>query len=535
MNAKQEWPRPQAVEWIALAVGLVLVLRYRWLLDDAFVYFRYLDNLLFLDLGLVFNQGEYVEGFSSPAWLLLLLPLRALGLDYWYTVQALGCITFVAFWYGLVTLNRRLSPAGAVINLPLLFLAGNYAALTYFTSGLETPLVQLMAVLYALYILAPSSRALEAAMALSPLVRHEFAVPLILVGAWSWYRNKRFPTRLKTLAVIFVGGWVFFRVYYYADLFPNTFYLKNLWSYQQGLVYLHQTLTSYHFYSIAVVIAAGFVFLRQRGDEGLAASERLVMLAVATSVAAYVVSIGGDPRHYRFLAFPLCLVVCSFAGLIERLIQPLLRRGRRAVVPVGVALLLVFSLAYPPQLDAHPVTLKENHQRVRKISDASYHRHMRRLQHRRWSRKANRERMRAYAADQSTFRYEGVGKGFWCVRIYQRFDWRMIHSLGLTDAFLARTEMESKRTAHKWGLTRLAGDIVAVYRSTGQPGRGTFRWAVERNQAPEWIGVNLDTIEIIEKKVFNRHSFWENLSLALTFPDKIDPRKGGDEHSRQER
>ena len=142
---------------------------------------------------LVFNQGEYVEGFSSAAWLLLLLPVRALGIDYWYTVQALGCLVFVGFWYGLVTLNRRMSPTGTIINLPLLFLAVNYGVLSYFTSGLETPLVQLMAVLYALYILDPSSRRLEVAVALSPLVRHELAVPLILVGAWSWYRQGRFP------------------------------------------------------------------------------------------------------------------------------------------------------------------------------------------------------------------------------------------------------------------------------------------------------------------------------------------------------
>jgi hypothetical protein len=27
----------------------------------------------------------------------------------------------------------------------------------------------------------------------------------------------------------------------------------------------------------------------------------------------------------------------------------------------------------------------------------------------------------------------------------------------------------------------------------------------------------------IESKIFNRHRLWENLRLALTFPDRIDP------------
>ena len=40
--------RPSALEWIYLIVGLVLVYRYRWLFDDSFVYYRYVDNLLFL-------------------------------------------------------------------------------------------------------------------------------------------------------------------------------------------------------------------------------------------------------------------------------------------------------------------------------------------------------------------------------------------------------------------------------------------------------------------------------------------------------
>ena len=59
--------KPSPVEWCCLAGGLFLSIHYAWLLDDAFVYFRYIDNWLFLHFGLVFNKGEYVEGYSSPA------------------------------------------------------------------------------------------------------------------------------------------------------------------------------------------------------------------------------------------------------------------------------------------------------------------------------------------------------------------------------------------------------------------------------------------------------------------------------------
>ena len=59
---RQRFPRPTAIEWAALAASLFFTLQYSWLLDDAFIYFRYVDNLVYLGRGLVFNEGEYVEG-----------------------------------------------------------------------------------------------------------------------------------------------------------------------------------------------------------------------------------------------------------------------------------------------------------------------------------------------------------------------------------------------------------------------------------------------------------------------------------------
>ena len=77
-NVIRNFPRPVASEWLCLAVGLFLTIHYAWLLDDSYVFFKYVDNLLFLKIGLVHNQGEYTEGFSSPFWTLLLIALRYL-------------------------------------------------------------------------------------------------------------------------------------------------------------------------------------------------------------------------------------------------------------------------------------------------------------------------------------------------------------------------------------------------------------------------------------------------------------------------
>jgi len=49
------------------------------------------------------------------------------------------------------------------------------------------------------------------------------------------------------------------------------------------------------------------------------------MVLFALPVAAYVVRIGGDPRHFRYLAFPFDLVVLAGAG------------GRVVMAAAGVA------------------------------------------------------------------------------------------------------------------------------------------------------------------------------------------------------
>ena len=45
------------------------------------MYFRYVDNWVLAGSGLVYNRGEYVEGFTSPLWVLLLGALRRVGLE----------------------------------------------------------------------------------------------------------------------------------------------------------------------------------------------------------------------------------------------------------------------------------------------------------------------------------------------------------------------------------------------------------------------------------------------------------------------
>ena len=318
--------RPSILEWLYFAIGLALIVRYRWLFDDSFVYFRYVDNRLFLDAGLGYNAGAFVEGYTRPLQCLVLLALRSLHLSYPVIVLTIGLVCFAAFAYILVVLNRALNPqidARTALNFPLLFLAGNYSALSFFTSGNEGALTHLVAAATALYLMRPGSRLLGLLVACSPLVRPELAAPLLLTIGYVWIATGRMPRFLLAASAALNGTWLLFRIYYYADLLPNTFYLKEASDFVGGVRYLRDLTDPYFVGSIfaAFAILAGLLAVRRsrRGepvDDSLA--PRLGMLVLAIAGAAYVVRSGGSSMHYYYLAAPFTLALCSLAGLLER-------------------------------------------------------------------------------------------------------------------------------------------------------------------------------------------------------------------------
>jgi len=544
--------RPSAIEWLALGVAAALTVQYAWLVDDAFVYFRYADNALFAHRGLVYNAGEYVEGFSSPLWMLILLGLRSTGIGWWLAVRLLGVLSCLALWALLVQLSRDASPRDSpTFSLPLLLLAPNYAVLCYFTSGLETPLVEVMAGVFALAVFRPHSRRLQLVAGLAPMVRHELALPWLLFAGWCAWRTRRPPWALLLSTALSVGSWLVFRVWYYAELLPNTFYLKYVWLARQGMVYLRDTVETYGLHWILGIGAAGFALLwwsdlsaRRRGARvpTLRLAERVVLLALAAVVTAFVVRIGGDPRHYRYLAFPFCIAVSATAGLPEHLLS----RGRWRP-PRGLAVvasLLVMGLVasrYPRQLARHPLLATiESESPIAPhsgkkgkgavlINDAAAHRHHEDLACPPWRSCAKVDGKKAFrgaAALPGQPAHDGVIVEYWCAGIYRQPRARAVHSLGLTDPFLARTLMPHDRPAHKWGLVPLARDIARLVGAEGnEPRVGLFRRALEAGKAPPWVAANLATLEVVERKAFNRHHLLENLRLALTFPSKVDPKR----------
>ena len=107
------WIHLLSLPWLALLAWLTSV---AWFLtDDAFISFRYVRNLL-EGHGLVFNPGEYVEGYTNFLWILELAALWGLfGLRPeqaapWLSIAYTGG-TLAALWWWLARSPRAMTGA----------------------------------------------------------------------------------------------------------------------------------------------------------------------------------------------------------------------------------------------------------------------------------------------------------------------------------------------------------------------------------------------------------------------------------------
>ena len=518
---------PSLSEWLALVVGVALIVRYRWLIDDAFVYFRYVDNLLFMGRGLVYNQGEFVEGFSGPLWTLILIPLRALHLDYWDLVLGAGLVCYGAFWWFATRVNRALAPrASAIVNVPLLFLSANYAVSSWFTSGLEVPLVQVVAAAFAYLVVTPSSRLAQVIVGLGPLARPELMAAFAFGASWSWMREKRLPWCLVLTMLLTQIAWITFRVYYYADFFPNTFYLKNGIDPAQGLTYLGDAFLTYRvpFLMVGLLLVAAVLGRRPGSAHSV---ERVVMIATALPGIAYVIKIGGTHVHYMYLAFSFCVCVLALGGVVERALTGISDARSRSLVR---ALLTLGTLGgsfaqYPGRLSSHPVERKKMEVLAEeKISDSSFARTQHQLS---YAGRAGHVPIDAMVelrerSPNGVVLHDQTVVHSWCVSLYGALTSRAINRHGLTDGVLARVEAQPLRPGH-YKLRDQALAIRDVHEQADFIGRGMYRRAVENGTAPAWIEANVDALERIAEKIYNRHDLLENLRLAFRFDPKMQP------------
>jgi hypothetical protein len=136
----------------ALALFALHSLSYwRMMVDDAFITYRYAENLG-LGFGPVWNRGERgVEGYSNLSLVLLLAPFARAGMNLFVVSKVIGFLSGLGTMLLLAALARFYVPEGSRFAiLPAYFLAGSASFALWSMAGIETTLFAML-LLSALY------------------------------------------------------------------------------------------------------------------------------------------------------------------------------------------------------------------------------------------------------------------------------------------------------------------------------------------------------------------------------------------------
>ena len=237
---------------LAIGLGLSFAWEVLWLADDAFISFRYARNLA-EGLGLVYNEGEWVEGYTNFLWTAALGGLGWLGIDiptagFWGNI-----LCFVATLAVVSAVVARLE-ARAVIPFSAIALACLSPFYVFASSGLETmPLALLLAlamwastwrhgVLVSSLILIAAAMTRPDHLLIYGCMGLALAIEDLLASRASLLRRLRLR-RLLLYAAPFVLIYVpYFLIRWkvYGDPMPNTYYAKSggMSYFSQGRIYL---------------------------------------------------------------------------------------------------------------------------------------------------------------------------------------------------------------------------------------------------------------------------------------------------------
>ncbi len=140
------------LDWASYVAVLLIALLHAiffappGLVDDAYISFRYSANLA-NGLGLVFNPGEQVEGYSNPLWTILLAGAAKLNLALPYSAWWLGIICMLATIALTMKLAEVLTGHKIIGYTAGLGLALSMSFVVSSQRGLETALFGLMLIL----------------------------------------------------------------------------------------------------------------------------------------------------------------------------------------------------------------------------------------------------------------------------------------------------------------------------------------------------------------------------------------------------
>lgn len=302
--------------------------RYFCLFDDMMISMRYARNLA-EGSGLVWNPGEYVEGYTNLGWVLymaflhLVFPLsdRLQPLLVQVSNLVLLCLVVVV----TAKLAERISDGNAQVRFwSVLFASFYYPLVNWSLQGTEVAIltVLLATAVWTAFRAMDQGRGLfwpYVLLWLGSIVRMDFLVPAAvfstLLGCIDGPRRWRHVVYGSGAVLLSLLPQTAFRYFYYGELLPNTYYLKvsgvplslrvarglwSLWRLASGVNLL--------------VFSLPFLFLFVKRDRRVG-----LCLGMFCGLLLYNVLVGGDAwEHWggsnRFVAPAMPLFFAVFCG-----------------------------------------------------------------------------------------------------------------------------------------------------------------------------------------------------------------------------
>lgn len=324
---------------VTAGIRLVAELLTRFTVDDAFITFRYAENIA-AGFGFVYNPGQAVLGTTTPLFTLLLALLNILDIGsvtraYLVSILAAGATAVVLYrWADRLGLKH-------FAILPALLYAFFPRSISADISGMETALFALL-LTFAFYQMYRRSwiTALTAS-SLAAVTRPEGVAVMLVVAAVSLISDRRRILMRFIPVLLIFGNWLLFSWLYFGSIIPNSVTAKSAlygkyWTLGfWGSIQFLFGLSSPVGWAILIFLLFGItVAIRKERDTaivGLVSLAYLIVLAAANTHLFF---------WYPAPVYPLMFLVIAF-GVSKMLAQTAIISGKGLPLATAAICLLV--------------------------------------------------------------------------------------------------------------------------------------------------------------------------------------------------
>ncbi len=298
--------------------------RYFCLFDDAMISMRYAWNFSH-GLGLVWNPGEYTQGYTNLL-MTLLMSLATLVFDkstaaLFIQISGTGFMLAIAFVIMKISdhiFQNEDCQRQSFLRILSFFCALSYYPLAYWSlMGMETGLLTLLLLLGILSAFNYTKRKnisflflVSGFFGLAYLTRNDSVVFAILV--WAYITWETFPPTPKvnvkglkqlltsiSLYLTFIVGQLAFQYLYYGEMLPNTYTLKLT-----GISLLARVINGVRFVTPFLIVTAFILVLASMEPVFDFQKQKLLLIFIVFSAIGYQIYVGGDPWIYWRIISP---------------------------------------------------------------------------------------------------------------------------------------------------------------------------------------------------------------------------------------